>query len=254
MATKAKQVTNNEIIIERIAVGEAKVWVRGQTPLIYNTMSAKVQGELLFPKGKKSAAEKATTMKHEPLTEYRASVYKRLGDNGATRCIFPAVAFKNAAVSAVRHIPNSGTTMTAMKQLLWVPEDTIDIYGVPKMFMAVVRSADMNKTPDIRTRAILPEWCACFSIRFVSPNINETSVARLLEASGLLSGVGDFRQEKGKGNYGQYTLCEKKDVEHIIKAGGMKAQDKALENPEYYNYETKELYDWFLAERKARGK
>jgi hypothetical protein len=248
----AKKQEQGEIIIERLSVGEAQVWIKGQTPLIYNAMSAKVKGELLMPKGRKSTAEKATTLKHEPMEEYRASVYRR-DVSGATRLVFPAVAFKNAAIGAVRHI-NAGVSMVQMKQLLWVSGDTVDVYGIPQLHMSVTRSADMNRTPDIRTRAILPEWCCLLRIKFVSPNMTETAVARLLEAGGLLNGVGDFRQEKGKGNYGQFALCDQADVTDTIKTGGMKAQDAALNEPEYYDAETRELYQWYVDERKARGR
>lgn len=249
---KKAQEQQAEIIIEKLGVGVANVWIKGSTPLIYNAMSAKVKGELLMPKGKKSTAEKATTMKHEPLTEYRASIYRRNGD-GPTRLTFPSTAFKNAAIGAVRHI-NAGVTMVQMKQLIWVNGDTVDVYGIPKLKMDVVRSADMNKTPDIRTRAILTAWCCKLSIRYVIPNLNETSVARLLEAGGLLNGVGDFRQEKGKGNYGQFALADEAECKDIIKAGGMKAQDAALDKPDTYDAETDELLSWFNEERKRRGK
>jgi hypothetical protein len=247
-----KSEVQGEIVIEQLGVGIANLWIKGVTPLIYNAMSAKVKGELLLPRGKKSVAEKATTMKHEPMTEYRDAVYRRSA-TGATRLVFPAVAFKNAAVGAVRHI-NAGISMVQMKQLFWVNGDTVDVYGVPQLKMDVVRSADMNKTPDIRTRAIVPNWCCQLSIRFVMPNLNEQSLARLLEAGGLLNGVGDFRQEKGKGSYGQFGLAEKSECEKIISAGGLKAQDAALDKPEYYDKETEELYTWFLAERTKRGK
>jgi len=253
MATaKKKQEPQGEIIIDKLSVGEVSMWVKGQTPLIYNAMSNKVLEELLFPKGKKTAGQKATTMKHEPLEEYRNSVYRRSG-KGATRITFPAVAFKNAAVGAIRHL-NAGVTMVQMRQLLWVPGDTIDVYGVPKMLMSVVRSADMKRTPDVRTRAILPEWCCKLTMQFTIPNISETSVARVIEAGGILNGVGDFRQEKGKGNYGQFCLCDEADVKDLVKSGGIAAQDKALKSPEYYDTETETLYNWFLEERKKRGR
>jgi hypothetical protein len=92
------------------------------------------------------------------------------------------------------------------------------------------------------------------TVRFVMPTMNETTVARLLETAGLVIGIGDFRQEKGKGNYGQFTLCDKSDVEGIIKAGGRKAQDAALEKPECYDVESREMLAWFEAERTRRGK
>jgi hypothetical protein len=251
MVTKKTQEVG-EVVIDQLGVGVASVWIKGMTPLIYNAMSAKVKGELLLPRGKKSTAEKATTLKHDPLIEYRASVYRRNG-KGATRLTFPATAFKNAAIGAVRHI-NAGVTMVQMKQLIWVVGDTVDVYGVPQMHMSIVRSADMNKTPDVRTRAILPEWCCCLKLQFVKPNLNETAVARLLEAGGMLNGVGDFRQEKGKGNYGQFQIAGPDEVKSIIAEGGMTAQDAALESPDMYDAETEELFNWYTEERSRRGK
>jgi hypothetical protein len=248
----AKKQEVGEVVIDQLGVGVASVWIKGMTPLIYNAMSAKVKGELLLPRGRKSTAEKATTLKHDPIEEYRGSVYRRTKD-GATRLTFPATAFKNAAIGAVRHI-NAGVTMVQMKQLIWVVGDTVDVYGVPQMHMAVVRSADMNKTPDVRTRAILPEWCCCLKIQYVKPNLNETAVARLLEAGGMLNGVGDFRQEKGKGSYGQFQISDPAECQEIIDAGGMAAQDAGLAQPEMYDAETEELFRWYVEERSRRGK
>ena len=132
MKKRANEV--NEVQIEKLGVGVASVWVKGMTPLIYNAMSAKVRGELLLPKGKKTAAEKATTLKHDPLAEYRASVYRRMGNVGETRLTFPATAFKNAAIGAVRHL-DAGVTMVQMKQLIWVCGDIVSVYGVPQRHM-----------------------------------------------------------------------------------------------------------------------
>jgi len=248
-----KQNDSGEVTIEQISTGKADIWVRGISPLIYNAMSAKARHELLMPKGKKTTAEKANSLKHEPVEEYRNSVYKREG-SGATRLVFPATAFKNAAVGAIRHIPNSGTNMTAMRQLLWVSGDVVDVYGTPQLFMSVVRSSDMNKTPDVRTRAILTEWCCCVRVQYVMPTLNETTLARLFDAAGLLIGVGDFRQEKGKGNYGQFQIVSKSDCEDIIKGGGLKDQDKALKEPSCYDIESRSLLEWFIEERARRGK
>jgi len=248
-----KKQDSGEIIIEQMQVGNAAVWIKGLSPLIYNAMSAKVKEGMLTGSTRKSSAEKAASLRHYPLEEYQASVYRR-DEDGPTRLTFPAVAFKSAAVSAIRHIPNSGTNMTAMRQLMWVMGDTVDVYGVPQLHMAVTKQAGMTGAPDMRTRAILPEWCCCVTLRFVMPILNETTLARLLDAAGLVIGVGDFRQEKGKGNYGQFQIADKADCAGIIKAGGMAAQDKALEDPTFYDRETAELMAAYTAERKRRGK
>lgn len=245
---KKQQIT--EITIDQIRVGVADVWLKGISPLIYNAMSDKARRTLLLPAGKKTAADRAQTLKHDPITEYRDSAYQRVGD-GATRLTMPCTAIKSALASAAIEVP--GMKKAQIGRLTWVAGDTVDVYGVPQMLMSVVRMADISRTPDIRTRAILPEWCLKVSIRYVMPTLNEVTIARLLETAGLVIGLGDFRPEKGKGNYGQFQIADPKEVEAIIKAGGLKAQDKALEKPAHYDLETQKLYEWYASERKRRG-
>ena len=252
MVTTKKEEKPTEVIIEKLHQGSIKVWVRGLSPLIFNCMSEKARHELLFPEGRKTAADKAANLKHVPIEEYRNSVYRRIG-NGPTRLQFPSAGFKGAMSDAALEIP--GAKKAQIQRLIWVVGDYVDIYGIPKLLMSIVRSADMSHTPDVRTRAIVPDWCCCVNLRFSSPTINQTSILRLLEASGMLIGIGDFRQGKGKGNYGQYSvISDDSEVTEIIKTGGIKEQDAALEKPEFYDVESQNLYSWFDQERKKRGK
>ena len=71
----------------------------------------------------------------------------------------------------------------------------------------------------------------------------------------MFAGVGDWRIEKGSGNFGGFRLAAKDDKEFaaIVKAGNRSAQIKHLENPVFYNRETEELVEWFNAEVKRRG-
>lgn len=248
-----KEEKNSEIHIEPLRLGSATLWIRGVSPFIYNAMSEKARHDLLFPSGRKTTADKATQMKHEPMQEYRNSVYKRVG-NGATRLIFPAAGFKGAMAEVATQI--SGTSKSQINKLVWVEGDKVDMYGIPQMKMDVVRMQDISRTPDVRTRAILTNWACKINIRFSVPTLNETNIVNLIGTAGLLIGVGDFRQGKGKGNYGQFEICPngEKDVEHIIKLCGIKEQDAALEDPGFYDSETQRLYEWFESERKKRGK
>lgn len=246
-----KKQEQGEIIIEKMSVGNASVWIKGLSPLIYNAMSAKTRHDLLMPKGKKTTADKAQNLKHDPIEEYRNSIYRRIGD-GKTRLIFPAAAIKSAMCNAALEIP--GARKAQIGRLIWVIGDTVDIYGIPQLLMSIVRSADMNRTPDVRTRAILTEWCCNVTVRFVMPTMNETIIARLLETAGLVMGIGDWRQEKGKGNYGQFMLTAEDDCANIIKAGAKKVQDDAIQNPDCYDMESRELLAWYQDERKKRGK
>lgn len=243
-----KTQNNEEIDILSISQASVKFCLLGITPLIYHRMSEKARRELLLPKGKKTAAAKAAFLKHNPIEEYRSSVYSFNNDSHPTRLCFPGGAFKAAIASAALDIP--GAKKAQIGRLTWVAERSVAIYGVPKLFMSVVRSSDINKTPDIRTRAILPQWACEITVYFIQPQLTAQSIANLLSAAGVLIGIGDFRQEKGKGSYGQFELVEQSDKRWLdcIKNGGRKAQDKALAQPEAYDADTEEQLSWFSAE------
>ncbi len=239
------------IEVEPLKVGSVQVWIRGRTPLICNRMAGKAMRELLCPRGRKGKAEREQSLKHDPLNEYRNSMSTRTG-KGPTRIVFPSPAIKGAIATAA--LETKGTSKTQIGRLVWVDGFSCDLYGVPKLHMAVVRSADMNKTPDVRTRAILPEWCICVTIRYVKPQMSEKTLFQLLSNGGIIIGIGDFRQEKGKGNFGQFEVVTEAECKSIIASGGMKAQDEAIKSPECFDADTEELMGWFTSEVERRGK
>lgn len=249
--------TTGEFDILPIQQGTTLFRIVGMSPLIFNAVSQKSKNELLLPSGRKNAAARAQSLKHDPIEEYRNSVYRTLGDDPPTRLCFPAAAFKRGMATAALDIP--GATKSSVGRLSWAVGDKVAIYGCPELFMAVVRSADMGHTPDIRTRAILPRWACEIRINYVRPQLSEHNVINLLVAAGLLCGIGDGRQEKGALNYGQYRIVEDpKDKEffEIIKEG-RKVQDAALLSPKAYDDDTLSLYSWATEEiarrRKAAG-
>lgn len=259
-----KKESNEEIVVSEINFGMMEFCVLGRTPFICNRMSEKVKMELLFPTGKKSKAEKAISLKHNPFEEYRNSPYrvvdiaslKKLGyiQKGEDPYLaHVAPAFKKAIASMGLDIP--GTNKKQMLRLLWVEGERIPIYGIPKLFMAVVRCADQNRTPDIRTRAIISEWACRVIVKFAIPILNETTVTKLFCASGIMQGVGDWRNEKGSGTYGQFELVQPNDHRFlkIIKEGGKKEQEKALKYPEMYDDETANLIALFQVQATQRG-
>lgn len=254
----AKKNTAPEEISEvlKVTTGTVECCIVGTSPLILNRMSEKAKHELLLPGGRKNAAQRATTLKHSPVDEYRASAYT-LTDNAApTYLALMATAFKGALRSAALDMP--GMKKAQIGRLTYVSGDYIGIYGVPKLFMAIVRSADMNKTPDVRTRAIVPQWACRLSVTFVQPLIRAQAVANLLGAAGITIGVGDGRPEKGAMSYGQFKIVDKDDKEFqsIIKTGGRSAQINALDKPTCYDDETTELLSWYedeLSRRTLKG-
>ena len=246
-----------EIPILEIERGAIEFCVLGTTPLIMNRISEKAKRELLFPK-KKTAAEKKSTMKHNPPQEYRASPYKAPEDDSPSRLLAISTAFKGALRDVALDMPE--VNKTEIGRLTYVKGgyrhgSYVHIYGIPELFMATVRMADAARTPDIRTRAIIPGWACRVSITYVIPLLRERAVANLFAAAGIMRGIGDWRPQKGSGDYGQFELVAPSDkrFKAIMKNGGLAAQDKALREPACYDPETAELLTWFESERVSRG-
>jgi hypothetical protein len=243
-----------EIAIESVEVETARFCIVGTTPLLMNALSAKAKRELLLPKGKKSGAEKATSLKHDPVAEFFDSTYRL--PSGPTALGMSAAAFKAAISDAALRVP--GAKKTEIAQLCWIDGATgmrIPVWGVPMLHMSAVRSADMNKTPDIRTRAMLPEWATIVTLKFAVPQLSGLAVTKLLSAAGLLMGVGDFRQQRGAGNHGQFQIVPEGDAtfRRIVASGGRAEQIAALANPQPVDDESGELLDWFEREVAGRG-
>lgn len=249
----AKQVKETSIDIIKITNDSIKFCVLGTTPIILNRMSEKVMRELLMPKGKKTQAEKSSSLKHNPVQEFLDSPYLDLDDKAPTYLQHLASAFKGAIKSAALDLP--GATKSQIGRLTWVEGERVSLYGVPQIFCSVTRSADINKTPDVRTRCIIPKWAAYVTVSFVTPMLREQGISNLLASAGITQGVGDWRPGKGSGTYGQFTLVSEDDKEfkNIIKNGGRKAQIAAMKDPEHYDRETEELLTWFKSESKVRG-
>lgn len=250
----AKAKEQAELKIVKVDQGQVTFCVAGTTPLILNRMSEKAMHELLLPKGKKTASDRANSLKHDPYQEFLASPYMDQDPSSPTLLQHLASAFKRGMAEAALDVP--GSSKSQIGRLIWVEGERIGIYGIPEMLMSVTRSADMNRTPDIRTRAIVRNWVCSVTVSFVKPIINEQSITNLLVSAGMTQGLGDWRNGKGKGTYGGYAVVPNDDKEfaRIVKTGGRKAQEAAMKNPEYYDRETEELFAWFKEEIKTRGK
>lgn len=257
MATKngakpLSQTPADAIQVMEVSRGRVTFCLLGTTPLIYHRLAQKGKHELLMPSRKKNKNERETTLKHDPYSEYRESMHTNANKAAATLLQAPSVSFKSALSNAAIDIPGSATK-SAIGRLCYVEGDYVDIYGVPKLHMAVVRMSDMARTPDIRTRACLPQWACRVTVSYVRPIISEQVVGNLLAGAGIMQGIGDFRTQKGKGNFGSFELVEEKDprFQAVLKMG-RKQQVEAFNSPEVYDTEAAELLEWFTGEAKRR--
>lgn len=248
---KTAKDVNREIVIDAPRVISAEFYVVGESPIILNSMNSKVMRQLLLPKPPMNDAEKKSTLKHNPLAEF-SSAPLRMPEGAATLLGLPATAFKGAMRTAALDAP--GATKSQIGRLCYVVGENVEIFGTPQIHMSVTRLADKGRTPDIRTRCIVPRWAARFTMEF-SSLITPTSIAALLTMGGKSCGVGDWRPEKGSGSFGRFRLVNADDkvFQEIVASGGRAAQAEAMEAPVPYDIPTAELLTWFYEETAGRG-
>jgi len=232
---------------------KATFHILGVTPLIFHNMSEKAKRQLLMPAPRKNAAERAVTLKHSPMEEFRASVYTAKRDlDSPTHLVFPGRAFHQAIQDATLDLPD--VKKAVIGRLCGVVDFDVSIYGIPQLMISSVRSADKNRTPDMRTRAIVPQWACEVTIWFARPLLRQSSIVDLMASAGIYIGIGDWRQQKGSGSHGLWEVVDpgNEDWMRIMKTGGRAPQLAAMEAPVYFDNDTEGLMHWFETEYTKR--
>jgi len=240
----AKKTTPKSIHVKRITAKTLNVFIRGTAPLILNRMPEKARLALLAGGGGKKQ-KRSGAPKHDPLAEFVSSMQREPGYYPDTDIVFPAVAFKNAMATAA--IYSDSVNKTDIKRLIYLPNEWAPIYGVPQLRLDVMRQAGMSRTPDIRTRAIIPEWGTRFQLDYLPP-MSHTAILTLLTNAGVIAGIGDSRQELGKGSFGTFELVNKGDLPEMDLA----AQRAAIESPVAFNPQSRDLLELFHEEMQRR--
>ncbi|NEU94823.1 hypothetical protein [Bradyrhizobium uaiense] len=247
-----KKAETTEVTVQPLKRGSVHLRIIGLTPLFQNRMASKAKQQLLTGGRKKSKADRAA-IKHDPITEFRDSA--EILPDGPTALGLRVVAVKAAMCTAALETP--GLTKTSAQRLLFMPGDFVPLYGIPQLRMDVTRSADINRTPDIRTRCYLPKWGAEIETHFITPQLSVQGVVSLLCNAGILIGVGDYRQEKGKGSFGSFRVLgegeEDAEWDDLVKNHGRAAQQAALTDPEFADRDTEDLMEHFFAEVQRRA-
>tara|TARA_R100001480_G_scaffold37883_1_gene50728 strand:- start:12 stop:794 length:783 start_codon:yes stop_codon:yes gene_type:complete len=253
MVAKKTTVKEMGLSIDPLQQTEVSFKIIGTAPLIYNSMSLKAQKTLLMGAAKKTAAEKKE-IKHNPEEEFVDSCYIN-GTNGSYLS-FPSTGIKRGMATAA--LETAGVTKASINRGIYVVGEHINVWGKPYMNMSVVRSSDINRTPDIRTRAKLPNWCTEVTVRYINPTFSQLDITALLVNAGTLCGLGDWRIEKG-GPMGGYRIVQTKDdqkiFDRLVKEEGATCQKLALENPEIEAHDnmSHELYEAITQERLKRA-
>ena len=265
MAFKEKEIvepSSQELQISQFKKNRVRLRMVGTTPLYFNSMSVKTMRDLAAPKEK--TKKKNTGMKHDPIKEFYDSAYKK--EFGETLLCFPSPGVKAAMATAALETEN--VSKASVQRLIFMPQTHIQVWGKPQLKTDVVRTADIKRTPDIRTRCYLPRWCAEVDIAYVQPTLSAYGIISLLSNAGSIIGIGDFRQEKGRGSYGTFVVgtdeahdswtdvmpdgTSPQQVWDELMSEGRDVQQAAMTNPEYADETTEDLVEYMKSEMARR--
>lgn len=254
MADKKKP-TGIAAQIQEMKTGSLTFHIKGITPYVGNALTESLKN-LFLPKAKKTAADKASTLKHNPVLEYRQSVYTFDNPANPTLVCIKAAAIKQALIGAATDIP--GFTRAQLGRLIQVDNGFIPLWGKPSLVMMNTRQAGMTAAPDVSTKAIFQEWATSVVVRYQQPLLTADNVIKVLAAAGIIRGIGDGRPENGKLSYGQFEIAapDDPDFKRIVSTQGYDVQEKALftREPEMFDDAlTHSLWPWFQRTIEERG-
>lgn len=184
------------IVLPRLDVRTIRITLVGDAPLICHAWSEKAKKEML---AKQMGEATAGREPKDPDREYRESLYPLAGGGYG----FPAVAFKNAAVTACTSLGKS-ITKVAARQALHVNGEYVKIVGAPTPRQDMVKVG--MGTADIRFRGEFREWSCVLEVRYNARVLTEEQVVNLFNVAGFAVGVGEWRPERD-GQYGLFHVA-----------------------------------------------
>ena len=243
-----KRSEERTIGIQLLEQGTVDIHFLGKTWLFMNRMPKKAMEHLLLPPLTQNRASRQSVLKHDPPAEFRNSIYRCRDDKAPTLVHIPGNAFKKAMAQAALDTP--GATKAEIGRHVQVINETVHLYGTPYLDMRIVRQAGINKTPDVRTRAVFKRWGGMITVQYTHGIIKETHIANLMANAGMITGVGDGRVEKGTFDFGSWEVVDRDNPEllDLMKNHGRKTQTQEMQHPVAINEDTEELLAWFESE------
>jgi hypothetical protein len=244
MAFAAKKAV---VEIQPIKMRRIIIDIVGTTPFIMHRFNAKAWRELLYPSQRKNRNERATSLKHDPVEEYRGSFYLNRDPKTPTLFHLPDGMVHGCLSSSALDV--DGPAKAQIERWTNVVSENINLYGLPVLGMDMVRSSDAARTPDVRTRPFFPQWACTVEIEYKVNPLTDEQIMNLLASAGQIVGMGDGRPQKAR-RYGKFRICGPDDHEflEITKTMGRKPQEKRYYDPIERDEDTAELLSWFNAE------
>jgi hypothetical protein len=184
-----------QIVIPALQIQFCEVRLVGDSGLVTHNWSRKSK-ELMLAKQMQEASPGKEPK--DPQRDFEESMYHLDGGGYG----FPAIAFKNAAVSACTSLGKS-ISKVAARQAFHIVGELIRIEGTPRMREDMVRVG--QGTADIRFRAEFPEWAVTLTIRYNARVLSAAQIVNMLNTAGFAVGVGEWRSEKD-GSFGLFHV------------------------------------------------
>jgi hypothetical protein len=196
--------------IPMLNIQRMEVLLIGDTPLIMHKWSEKAKKEM---RDKQTGKARAAKGAKDPERDFQESIYRLPGvKKGERDYAFPAIAFKDAAVTACTSI--GGVTKVAARQAFHVEGEYVAILGSePRMREDMVRVG--MGTADLRYRAEFFPWFAKIRIAHNANVMSAEQIVNMLNAAGFGVGIGDWRPEKN-GQNGRFHAGNEQEIAQLL--------------------------------------
>lgn len=209
----ARRPTTTSIEIPPVRLETSRVYLIGSAPLIVHAFPEKARKAMIDKQMKKATGGRDA---RDPQAEFQAARYI-LPDG---RDGFPAIAFKDAAVTACTSIAD--VTKVAARQAFRIKGEPMHAAGVldgsfvrtalvplvahpPMVREDVVRLSGPSRTAEMRYRPEFPVWGVILEVVLNPQVISFGQLGSMFQAAGHGVGVGDYRPERN-GDCGTFDL------------------------------------------------
>lgn len=193
-ATKATASTAKSVVIAQPKVLSVALEIEGTAPIIQNAFSQKAVEQML----RKHMGIRVEREKKKP----RECIENATVRNQKGEVCIPPTAIKMAMLSAATG--DKALKKTTLRTSLFIEGQSIPLkYEKMEPRMDMVRTAGINRQPDVRFRPMFVNWKARISILF-SDQFAVQTVVDLLNRAGTI-GIGEWRPEKN-GTFGTFRV------------------------------------------------
>lgn len=208
--------TSTAIELPPLSLETVEIPLVGTAPLIVHAWSEKALRTMADKQQKKATKGREAKV---PFDDFVGSLYwlserpekSTDEDVGRARFGLPALAFKNAAVTACTS--TGAITKIAARQAFHVEGEMVEIIGPPPAMREDVCRVGMG-VADLRYRGQFDPWGVRVRVQINTAVISPEQVVNLFALAGFAVGVAEWRPERN-GGYGRFRVAQAGELEAL---------------------------------------